>query len=204
MPSAPLDIAGVAVSPDPSIGGERVASAQVFERPGAARPRRRGPARTRRGGDRRGAGRVPGVERAPGSRAQADPRPLRRREQRGEFRRAIGAGEDSDLIAGCARLRERIAAAKPDVTIRGPHYVIADLARRITLVAGDVMLMGTPCQSRSIDADDVVEGEIGGIGRVAGTATAIDAARASALAFDERVPERLKDNLRRAQQQEKT
>ena len=89
------------------------------------------------------------------------------------------------------------------MTIRGPHYVIADLARRITLDAGDVMLMGTPCQSRSIDAHDLVEGEIGGIGRVAGTATAIDAARASALAFDERVPERLKDNLRRAQQQEK-
>ena len=34
-----------------------------------------------------------------------------------EFRRAMGAGEDSDLIAGYARLRERIAAAKPDVVL---------------------------------------------------------------------------------------
>ena len=34
-----------------------------------------------------------------------------------EFRRAMGAGEDSDLIAGYARLRERIAAASPDVVV---------------------------------------------------------------------------------------
>ena len=34
-----------------------------------------------------------------------------------EFRRAMGAGEDSDLIAGFARLRERIAAVKPDVVL---------------------------------------------------------------------------------------
>ena len=34
-----------------------------------------------------------------------------------EFRRAMGAGEDSDLIAGYARLRERIEAQKPDVVL---------------------------------------------------------------------------------------
>lgn len=34
-----------------------------------------------------------------------------------EFRRAMGAGEDSDLIGGYARLRERIAAARPDVVL---------------------------------------------------------------------------------------
>lgn len=34
-----------------------------------------------------------------------------------EFRRAMGAGEDSDLIAGYARLRERIEAARPDVVM---------------------------------------------------------------------------------------
>jgi aromatic ring-opening dioxygenase catalytic subunit (LigB family) len=34
-----------------------------------------------------------------------------------EFRRAMGAGEDSDLIAGYARLRARIEAAKPDVVL---------------------------------------------------------------------------------------
>lgn len=34
-----------------------------------------------------------------------------------EFRRLMGAGEDSDLIAGYARLRNRITVAKPDVVI---------------------------------------------------------------------------------------
>lgn len=100
-------------------------------------------------------------------------------------------------------------------TIWGPHYVIADIARHITLVPGDVILMGTPCHSRSVDAGDVVACEITGIGRVEGTVVAVDAPRASALGvghaptdtpevrrvalgFDERVPERFKDNLRRA------
>jgi 5-oxopent-3-ene-1,2,5-tricarboxylate decarboxylase / 2-hydroxyhepta-2,4-diene-1,7-dioate isomerase len=100
-------------------------------------------------------------------------------------------------------------------TIWGPHYVIADIARHITLLPGDVILMGTPCHSRSVDAGQTVECEITGIGRVAGTVADIDPPRASALGvghaptdspevrrvalgFDERVPERLKDNLRRA------
>ena len=103
-----------------------------------------------------------------------------------------------------------------DETIWGPHYVIADIARHITLVPGDVILMGTPCHSRSVDAGQVVECEITGIGRIAGTVTAIDAPRASALGvghaptdspevrrvalgFDERVPEHLRENLRRTQ-----
>jgi 5-oxopent-3-ene-1,2,5-tricarboxylate decarboxylase/2-hydroxyhepta-2,4-diene-1,7-dioate isomerase len=103
-----------------------------------------------------------------------------------------------------------------DETIWGPHYVIADLARHITLVPGDLILMGTPCHSRSVAAGQLVECEITGIGRIAGTVTAIDAPRVSALGvghqptdspevrrvalgFDERVPEYLKDNLRRAQ-----
>lgn len=34
-----------------------------------------------------------------------------------EFRRLQGAGEDSDLIAGYARLRQRITDAKPDVVV---------------------------------------------------------------------------------------
>lgn len=101
-------------------------------------------------------------------------------------------------------------------TIWGPHYVIADIARHITLVAGDVILMGTPCHSRSVDAGDVVECEITGLGRLAGTVTSIPPPRASALGvghaptdtpevrrvalgFDERVPEHLKENLRTAQ-----
>lgn len=103
-----------------------------------------------------------------------------------------------------------------DETIWGPHYVIADIARHITLVPGDVILMGTPCHSRSVDPGDLVECEITGLGRVAGTVVAVEAPRASALGvghsptdtaevrrvafgFDERVPEHLKTNLRKAQ-----
>lgn len=102
-----------------------------------------------------------------------------------------------------------------DETVWGPHYVIADLARHITLLPGDVILMGTPCHSRSVEPGQTVECEITGIGRLAGTVTAIDAPRASALGvghaptdspevrrvalgFDERVPQHLKDNLRLA------
>ena len=100
-------------------------------------------------------------------------------------------------------------------TIWGPHYVIADIARHITLLPGDVLLMGTPCHSRSVDPGQVVECEITGIGRLSGTVVAIPAPRASALGvghaptdspevrrvalgFDERVPERFKDNLRQS------
>jgi 5-oxopent-3-ene-1,2,5-tricarboxylate decarboxylase/2-hydroxyhepta-2,4-diene-1,7-dioate isomerase len=100
-------------------------------------------------------------------------------------------------------------------TIWGPHYVIADIARHITLEAGDTILMGTPCHSRSVDAGDFVECDITNIGRISGAVVAIDAPRASALAvghqptdtaevrrvafgFDERVPEHFKDNLRKA------
>ena len=104
-----------------------------------------------------------------------------------------------------------------DESIWGPHYVIADIARHITLEAGDVILMGTPCHSRSVDAGQVVECEITGLGRLAGTVRAIAAPRASALGVghaptdsaevrrvalgvDERVPERFRDNLRRARE----
>lgn len=100
-------------------------------------------------------------------------------------------------------------------TVWGPHYVIADIARHITLVPGDVILMGTPCHSRSVDPGHYVECEVTGVGRVGGTVVAIDAPRAAALSvghqptdtaevrrvalgFDERVPERFKDNLRKA------
>jgi 5-oxopent-3-ene-1,2,5-tricarboxylate decarboxylase / 2-hydroxyhepta-2,4-diene-1,7-dioate isomerase len=104
-----------------------------------------------------------------------------------------------------------------DETIWGPHYVIADIARHITLEAGDVILMGTPCHSRSVDAGQVVACEITGLGRVAGTVVAVPAPRAAALGvghaptdspevrrvalgFDERVPQHLKDNLRLAKE----
>jgi 5-oxopent-3-ene-1,2,5-tricarboxylate decarboxylase/2-hydroxyhepta-2,4-diene-1,7-dioate isomerase len=45
-----------------------------------------------------------------------------------------------------------------------PHYLIADLARTITLVPGDVILTGTPANSRPVEPGDVVEVEVEGLG----------------------------------------
>jgi 5-oxopent-3-ene-1,2,5-tricarboxylate decarboxylase/2-hydroxyhepta-2,4-diene-1,7-dioate isomerase len=45
-------------------------------------------------------------------------------------------------------------------------YQIADLARLITLEPGDVLLTGTPANSRPVEPGDVVAVEIDGIGRL--------------------------------------
>jgi 5-oxopent-3-ene-1,2,5-tricarboxylate decarboxylase/2-hydroxyhepta-2,4-diene-1,7-dioate isomerase len=44
------------------------------------------------------------------------------------------------------------------------HYLVADLARTITLVPGDVILSGTPANSRPVQPGDVVEVDVEGIG----------------------------------------
>jgi len=45
-------------------------------------------------------------------------------------------------------------------------YLVADLSRHITLLPGDVILSGTPANSRPMANGDVVEVEIEGIGRL--------------------------------------
>jgi len=44
------------------------------------------------------------------------------------------------------------------------HYLVADLARNITLNPGDVVLSGTPANSRPVKPGDVVEVSVGGLG----------------------------------------
>ena len=44
------------------------------------------------------------------------------------------------------------------------HYLVADIARLITLVPGDVILSGTPAISRSVQPGDVVTVEVEGLG----------------------------------------
>ena len=44
------------------------------------------------------------------------------------------------------------------------HYLIADIARTITLFPGDVLLSGTPATSRTVYPGDVVEVQIEGLG----------------------------------------
>ena len=89
--------------------------------------------------------------------------------------------------------------------------MVADIARHITLMPGDVILTGTPCHSRSVDVGDLVEVEITGLGRLSSRVVAGLMPRASALGvghqptdsaevrrvalgFDDRVPQHFKDN----------
>ncbi len=46
------------------------------------------------------------------------------------------------------------------------HYLVADIARTITLFPGDVLLSGTPAGSRTVYPGDVVEVEVEGLGRL--------------------------------------
>ena len=51
-----------------------------------------------------------------------------------------------------------------DEMIWDMHYLVADIARTITLVQGDVILSGTPANSRPVEPGDVVEVEVEGLG----------------------------------------
>jgi 5-oxopent-3-ene-1,2,5-tricarboxylate decarboxylase/2-hydroxyhepta-2,4-diene-1,7-dioate isomerase len=44
------------------------------------------------------------------------------------------------------------------------HYLVADLARTITLLPADVILSGTPANSRPVEPGDVVEVEVEDLG----------------------------------------
>ncbi len=46
------------------------------------------------------------------------------------------------------------------------HYLVADIARTITLEPGDVLLSGTPANSRPVQPGDVVEVEVEGLGKL--------------------------------------
>jgi len=49
------------------------------------------------------------------------------------------------------------------------HYLVADIARTITLVPGDVLLSGTPANSRTVYPGDVVTVEVEGLGALTNT-----------------------------------
>lgn len=51
------------------------------------------------------------------------------------------------------------------------HYLVADIARTITLVPGDMIFSGTPAHSRPVQLGDVVEVEVEGLGRLSNTIT---------------------------------
>lgn len=49
------------------------------------------------------------------------------------------------------------------------HYLVADLARTITLMPGDLIFSGTPANSRPVQPGDVVEVEVEGLGVLSNT-----------------------------------
>jgi 5-oxopent-3-ene-1,2,5-tricarboxylate decarboxylase / 2-hydroxyhepta-2,4-diene-1,7-dioate isomerase len=51
-----------------------------------------------------------------------------------------------------------------DEMVWDPHYLVADVARTITLLPGDVILTGTPANSRPVQPGDVVTVEVEGLG----------------------------------------
>ncbi|HEX4111161.1 MAG TPA: fumarylacetoacetate hydrolase family protein [Stellaceae bacterium] len=85
-------------------------------------------------------------------------------------------------------------------------YIIADLARHITLMPGDVVMTGTPANSRPMQPGDLIEVEVTGLGRLSNRVvsspapraavghqpTDTDAVRRVALGNDERLPAQLK------------
>jgi 5-oxopent-3-ene-1,2,5-tricarboxylate decarboxylase/2-hydroxyhepta-2,4-diene-1,7-dioate isomerase len=92
----------------------------------------------------------------------------------------------------------------------GIDYLLADLCRHITLVPGDIVMTGTPANSRPMALGDTVEVEVDGLGRLANTVAEAPApahavghqptdskqVRAVALGGDYR---RLRDEARAAQ-----
>jgi 5-oxopent-3-ene-1,2,5-tricarboxylate decarboxylase/2-hydroxyhepta-2,4-diene-1,7-dioate isomerase len=69
---------------------------------------------------------------------------------------------------------ETVQEASADDLLFGVAYQLADLNRLITLEPGDVILTGTPANSRPMEPGDVVEVEIDGLGRLRSTVEAWD------------------------------
>jgi len=68
------------------------------------------------------------------------------------------------FVNGAVRQDGNTAEMKWDM-----HYLLADVARTITMYPGDVLLSGTPANSRTVYPGDVVEVEVEGLGRLSNT-----------------------------------
>jgi len=81
----------------------------------------------------------------------------------------LGPGLVTDWDFHGKRLRTRVNGevvqdGNTDEMIWDMHYLVADIARTITLLPGDVILSGTPANSRPVQPGDVVEVEVEGLG----------------------------------------
>ena len=81
----------------------------------------------------------------------------------------LGPGLVTDWDFHGKRIRTRVNGevvqdGTTDEMVWDMHYLVADLARTITLLPGDVILSGTPANSRPVQPGDVVEVEVEGLG----------------------------------------
>ena len=86
----------------------------------------------------------------------------------------IGPGIVSGVDVRRSTLRtylngEIVQEAPVNEMVWGIDYLLADLSRHITLLPGDVVLTGTPWNSRPMAPGDVVEVEVDGLGRLTNT-----------------------------------
>jgi len=86
----------------------------------------------------------------------------------------IGPGLVTDWDPRGKRIRTLVnGEVKQDDTTDGMewdmNYLVADIARTITLVPGDILFSGTPAYSRTVYPGDVVEVEVEGLGTLSNT-----------------------------------
>jgi 5-oxopent-3-ene-1,2,5-tricarboxylate decarboxylase/2-hydroxyhepta-2,4-diene-1,7-dioate isomerase len=99
-----------------------------------------------------------------------------------------------------------------DEMVWGFDYLLADLARHITFMPGDLILTGTPANSRPLEVGDLIEVEVTGLGRLSNRIVSAPAPRATvghqpnhssevrrvSLGNDERLPEFLRHSSAKA------
>jgi 5-oxopent-3-ene-1,2,5-tricarboxylate decarboxylase / 2-hydroxyhepta-2,4-diene-1,7-dioate isomerase len=81
----------------------------------------------------------------------------------------LGPGLVDDWRPAAKRIRTLVNGqvrqdGSTDEMVWDPHYLVADVARTITLLPGDVLLTGTPANSRPVQPGDVVTVEVEGLG----------------------------------------
>ena len=86
----------------------------------------------------------------------------------------LGPGLVTDWDFHGKRLQTRVNGevvqdGTTDEMIWDMHYLVADIARTITLLPGDVILSGTPSNSRPVQPGDVVEVRVDGLGTLRNT-----------------------------------